>query len=262
MEEFENILMFTDNLVIKPETKITSDHIDAFYPSVNLKHPHSSKVFRSPEGEASSAVEFDFIYARNVSSILVKGSIWNGLGFSGSLTIKASNNNTDWENPLFTTTLTPNHQFGFGASIFPVKSYRYWRIEGSGSTYFELGNIFIGDKVYFEDVNFNLGWNKSIKDLSKTKKNDYGQTFSDKRNKIAQYSGKFDLLNISDAEKLEDVFAELGTTEPFWMILNHTNVIQTDFERHSGQFKLRSIPKKTNNHFQFYSMPISLDENV
>jgi hypothetical protein len=250
---------YSYNLVTQDQTIITPSSENAFFPASNLKKDFSSKVYRSTTDSAQ--VVFDFITIEPIDSVLIKAHYELGRGFNGSLTIEA-NGTDEWTSPAFTTTIDLVDQFNIGKTEFAEQNYRFWRVSGSGSNYLELANIFIGKSVSLTTNNIDFGWKHLKKDLSKSKENQYGQRFSNKRNKVDDISASYKLLNRDEYDVIVDMINYHGTTIPVWAYIDDTETIINNKERFAGQYYFTRSPSITNGSFRLYDLNLRLKETV
>lgn len=252
----DKIKFFYYNLVNQPATVITPSSQNVQFPAENLKHDFRTKVFRATT--ASASVVFDFITTEPVDSILIASHTLNGFGFNGALTIEANATNT-WGSPAFSTTLTPNHEFGFGATILESpESYRYWRVSGVGSTYFELGKIFIGSQ-YIPQRNIGIGFTFDSEDQSSYSETRYGQRFIDELPSRNNIRGQINLINKENVDPFFDFINYVGRKRPFWCILNNSGEVINDPFRFAGMFYFRERPQSKHVINGIYSFTLTMD---
>ena len=255
----EKVKFYYYNLVNQDATVITPSTEDAFFPASNLKHDFSTKVYRSTA--VSANVVFDFITAQSVDSILVKGHFIDGFGFTGSLTIEA--NSTDvWTSPAYSSTISVNSEFNIGIkTLATAQSYRYWRISGTGASYFELSNIFIGSS-FQPQRNVSRGFTFENRDLSVYKKNKYAQRYIDKVGDQLFLKGRINLINKTNVDAMFDFIDYVGKKNMFWVVLNESEEIINEKERLSGTFYFNKKPVASHVINGLYNFPISLEEAI
>lgn len=245
------------NLVDQSSTVISASNENSLFPTSNLKDPRKTKVFRSTN--ASDSVVFDFITAQAVDSIIVAGHPSDGFGFTGSLTIEANATNS-WGAPAFSTTLTPNSEFNFGLkTLTAAQSYRYWRVTGTGSSYFELGKIFIGS-YYQPSRNIGNSFSFENDDLSKVRENRYGQKFFDVIPSQKIIKGNVNLLDKTNVDAFFDFINYVGITKPFYCILNESEDIINEHERFSDMYFFKKRPVANHVIRGIYNFSVTLEE--
>jgi hypothetical protein len=243
MEQFKKIQFFYYNLVEQPATIITADSENSLFPLTNLKDTRSSKVYRSINDTAN--VVFDFISAEPVDSILVKGHFKQGVGFNGTLTIKANATNADWSNPAFQTTLVfnPKHNLGY-TLLDAAQEYRFWRIEADGSSYVELANIFIG-RAFEPSRNIQNGFAFENEDLSTTRRTRYGQKLSDIIADQKIIRGGIRLIEKENLSEFMEFIDYVGEHRPFYVILDPCGCVVDEVGRFAGHFQFPRRPTIT-----------------
>ena len=253
----KKIRFFYFNLVEQDSTVITGGSENSLFPANNLKDPRSTKVYRSTT--ASDNIVFDFVTIEEVDSILIRGHLFDGLGFNGSLTIEA--NATDsWGAPAFSTTLTPNSDFNFGyLSLSTAQSYRYWRVSGTASATFELADIFIG-KRFESSRSISRSFTYDNRDLSTFQRNRYGQKFVDEIADQKTISGNINLVDKSNIDDFIAFIDFVGKKKTFWMILDEDECVINDFERFAGKFSFNRKPRLTHVIKGIYNTRITMEE--
>ena len=247
------IQFFPTNLVTKDETIITVNNEDPFYPASNLRHPFTTKTYRTQEGTTTMQIVFDFKTAEEIDSCLIVDNSLDGFGFLSPVTIEA-NATSNFTSPAFTTTLSPSAKFGFGHVGFATQEYRFWRVTLTSTEYVELSNIYLGTKVQLTTNNIDFGWSYQNFDRSKFISNRYGQRFVDVINSQKRIRANFNLLNISEAEQIMDMFNEIGKTTPIWCVVDDSETIISDKERFAGYFYMDQRPTFTNSSFGLYDV--------
>jgi len=253
-----NINFFYYNLVEQTATTITATSVNAQYPLSNIKKPFSTMVFRSTA--ASDSVVFDFKDINEVDSILVRSTFATGWGH-GNLTIEA-NATDEWTSPSYSTTLVVDPDWDIAYKILSsAESYRFWRITGTGSSYFELSNIYIG-KRFVPARNFDFNWKVSSIDLSRSTENEYGQVFIDERSDIKEYSFEINLFDKDLLDSFNEFFGYCGKKIPFWLIVDIDEVFTNDSELFAGQFYFKSRPDIINTNFGIFKTSAGIRECI
>lgn len=236
----KKVQFFYYNLVDQDPTVITSGDENAQFPLSNLKDERSTKVYRS--NSASDAVVFDFVTIEPVDSILVRGHLFDGIGFLGNLTIEANPTN-DWTSPAFSTTLTPNPEYNMGYLSLPsTESYRFWRVSGSGAGYFELADIFIG-KSYESERNISLNFDFDENDMSTYRRNRYRQRFTDELPDQKIFNGRINLIKKENTPNFRKFINYVGEKKSFWMIPDESECVMEDFEILTAKYKFQRKPR-------------------
>lgn len=254
----KKIQFFHFNLVDQDATVITGGDENALFPASNLKDPRSTKVYRS--NSASESVVFDFITVEAVDTIIIRGHLFDSFGFNGALTIKANATDGGWGSPAFSTTLTPNNEFNFGfKSLASAESYRFWRIEGVGSTFFELADIFIGE-AFESSRSISRNFTFDNRDLSSFRRNRYGQKFVDEIADQRVISGNINLVTKDNIDEFFTFIDSVGKKKSFFFVLDESECIINDFERFSGRFSFNRKPVLRHVINGIYNTRVTMEE--
>lgn len=254
------VKFFVNNGITTDDTVLTASSEDAFFPASNLKNPFTTKVYRSVTGVTSANVVIDTLTSEEADSLLIKGSTIDGFGFNGDLTFEANGADV-WTSPAFSTTITPNSEFNLAIqTLSPSQNYRFWRVSGTGTSFFELSTIFIGKFVQMTTNNIDFGWSYINRDISKISRNRYGQRFIDQINDSDEIKATFKLLNKTELDIILDVFDTVGRHTPFWFIVDEDEIIVNDKERFFNSFYLTQRPEITNDSFGLYSLSFNIVE--
>lgn len=249
-----SLVFYNYNLVDKSSTVITATAESAYFPASNLKDPRRSKVFRN---EASSAqVVFDFITTETVDSICLVPHIKNGWGFT-SVTVQANATNT-WGSPAFTTTINTEidqeHEIAF--KEFASQAYRFWRLTFNGTTFTEVGKVFIGSKLDF-GRGPDLNWSMVENDMSVIQENKYGQAFIDEYGKRKLINVTYNYMDKNEVDNLFKVIDYNSITRPLFARFTCEDILN-NINRFSGYFYLAQNPEIVNPSYALYNASITL----
>lgn len=234
----EKITFLYNNNVRLDDTVITGGDENAQFPASNLKNYFSTKIYRS--NSASDNIVFDFGSAMNVDTVAIRGHLRDGL--QATSFILEAHTSDSWGAPSFTDTFTLNEEFNLGYKFLAAtQNYRYWRVSGTGSSQFELGNIFLGEKFQAQR-NISTTFKFENRDGSSYSDNEYGQRFVDERVDQKLLSGKLNLIDKNNVDEMFTFIDYVGKKKPFWVILDPDEVIMNDSERIAGLFMFRARP--------------------
>jgi hypothetical protein len=232
---------------------------DSFFPLSNIKHPFSTKVFRSSDGVTTVSFIIDLKTSAPIDTILLKGHAIDGLGVN-SVLLEASGT-LDFSSPGLSENLTLNHEYNLGYKFFNEQSFRYWKITlQNTSDYCELGNVFLGQATYLVSNNLDYNWKYMNVDRSKIDENRYGQRFVDKLNSQRMIEGVFNYLNKNEFETLNEIFDLHGKNKPLWAIIDSEGIIINEMETFAGQFYFQDRPEIINVAFGLYQATLKLVE--
>jgi hypothetical protein len=252
-----NMIFGNDNMLLTAQLSIVSGTADAQFPLDNVKHPFTTKVFRSTG--ASCSILIDLQSTQAVDLICIKGSSVDGLGFS-TATIEGS------ASPVFSGTpvsIDINTINAFAFKEMSSLSLRYWRLVLTGSSYVELSNIYIGVKTQMATNNLNIGFSYTSNTNNKVTKNNYGQKFVDTYNSIKTISGDVKYVNSTEYDTLNDIHVAHAENTPLWFILDSDNSIGVTDSKYmfSGMFYMKDLVWK-NIAPGLWDVNINLDEAV
>lgn len=249
------IKFYSGNLI--NQAVITASSENALFPASNLKHPFRSKVFRSQTN--SSNLVFDFQETSEVDSVIIVPDSQAGFGIStATLKLNATSNFTS---PAFTQACTFNTTHGIGYAEFAQQDFRFARLDLASSLgYCELSKVFIGKKIDFDgEVSIDMGWGYKLDTLSSTRKNLYGQRFTDSRPRQKKMNFSLRSLNPDELDQLLALYDSCGEEKPFFIRLGTTEIIN-DPDRFGGMFYMTDVPQIVNKSFRLYDLTISVEE--
>lgn len=255
----EKIKIVYLNLVDQDSTVITGSTEDPFYPASNIKDPRTTKKYRSTGTSAN--VVFDFVTTEAVDTIMVRGDALDGRGFTGTLTIEA--NATDsWGAPSYSNTLTfdDEHNIGF-LTLSSAESYRFWRISGSGSSFFELSNVCMG-QAFIPGRNMTTRFSYLERDLSSKTQNEYGQFFITEKNRRDEMNIEFKFLTKEQTDDFMTMFDAVGESKPIWVIPDNSEFFSLEKERFASQFYINDIPRYNHSIKGLYNISMRLIEVI
>lgn len=248
------ITFYSDNLL--SEADLLGDE-NALFPLSNLKDARRTKVFRSLTNQSQIIIDHGSVKA--MDSIMVVDSPRTGFGVS-SLTLELNSTN-NWASPAFSIELEINQTHGIAFAEFETKNFRFARlVMTSNNSYCELSNLFIGEKISFENgTGIDLGWSFKDKELSTIKENRYGQKFVDVITRQRELDFSIRSMNKDELDQVLQVYDSKGLTEPFFARIKAQDIVN-DADRFAGMFFLSSIPGITNRTFGLFDISFNLEE--
>ena len=262
-----NIKIITTNFLVNSETTITADSENSLFPISNIKDPRTTKVSRSQTGTLNNAYVADLKVATEIDTfMLVPDNIRGFAALTGTVTIKANIIDGAWGTAPFSTTLDITadvQKFKIGFKTFPAETFRFWQISVTNTQDFvEVSKMLLGKAITFKENNIDFGWSFEGKDNSKFRKNRYGQRFVDKRNVQKVFRRlDFRLMTPEEMEELTDGFAVVGTSEPFWLIIDEDDIVSNQSERFAGYFYfLRKVPATDNDSVEIFNLSFAVEE--
>lgn len=250
---------YSYNLVQQDQTLITASNEDANFPVSNIKDYRASKVFRSTG--TSSQIVFDFITTEPVDSILIIPHSLYGWGLNTPITIEANATNS-WGSPAFTTTITSgdlDQVHKIARKEFAEQNYRFWRISISGTSYAELGKIFIGQAINIGERGPDLNWSFIDQDLSTSTKNRFGQRFTDVLGKQKRFSVAFQYMDKDEVDSFFSIMDYNSTTKPLFVRFDCPDILN-NINRFAAYAYLDQIPEIINPSYALYSGSLTFEE--
>lgn len=207
----------TNNYILGADISVVTGGVNAQFPLLNLKHPFTTKVFRSVSGPSEILV--DLLQTRSVDSFAIVGNALSGLGVN-SISIYGSSTIDFTSSTEIEIDISTDYNTGF--KFFTPVSFRFWKIVCSSTVDFvELSNLYLGTRTTIVDNGLSLdSFNYKVEDNSEITENQYGQKFVDKRNKIESISGTFKFLNKDEYDQISDVYSLHGKHTPLWVVLD------------------------------------------
>lgn len=252
---------FINNYLDDADLEMISGTENAQYPLSNLKLNFTTKTFRS--NESSCSILIDLKATRPVDSFIIVG---NALGSFGLNSIKLYGSPTQDFGPSTERVVQFSAEHNVGYLLFSeAQEFRFWKLELVGvPSFVEVANFFIGQKATLADngLSANTFRFRQI-DLSQVSKNDYNQQFVDRRNKVTQISGEFQLLLKDEYDILLQVYNDHGNHTPIWVILdpdsclsNNGRWLYTGFFWIVGDMDATLVPP------QLFNIPLRLEQVI
>jgi hypothetical protein len=243
------------NYLTQDQTTFDIDAGDenSLFPIENIQDPHTSTVFRSPNGVNTIEFIADVKSLLPVNAFFIKGHPISGLGLN-TINIEASPTN-NFTSPAFSINVNIKHEYNLGYYLFDeAQSYRFWKFEiTSYGPYIELSNLYLGtETLTYENNTLDFGWDKTQEDTSKIKRNRYKQPFIDVINDVEMLGGSITNMHKAEYKSLHDLFNLTGRRNPFWFVLDNEGILIEDGQYIlSGQFYFEKRPSMKNNNVRF-----------
>lgn len=217
----------SNNLAIESATTYTllTGVANSQFPLDNIKHPFTTKVFRSTGNTVEILVDTKTSTTKNMFAVV--GNNTGGLGFT-ALSIYGSNTTNFSGSTEIVVDLSDKYNFGF--KKFDDVSFRYWKISLTGNgSYAELSNIFLGEQYGFDSNTLSVGGFEFVnEDNTKITSNEYSQKFITTYNTVKQIKGNFDFINREEFELLNYLYDTHGIRSPLWMIYDENDLSVDD----------------------------------
>ena len=219
-----NMAFGTDNIINNSTFTLLSGTENSQYPLTNISKSFTTKIFRSTG--SGCTLQIDFGQNVTLDTVMIVGNNLTGLGVD-SATIEFSPTTVFPGTAINTIDLSSDHNFGF--KYVTSGSYRYAKLVLTGTSYCELSNLYIGQRTEIANNNIDVSsFSYSIKENFKTKRNNYGQEFTDTYNTVNELSGTIKYVNLVEFEQLNNLYSEVGNTTPMWFIFDSSGDLSTD----------------------------------
>jgi hypothetical protein len=249
------IKFYATNLI--DQATISTDSENLLFPKSNIQHDFRTKVFRSTANTVR--IIFDLQETSAIDSLVIVDHPREGFGFSvGALMLNAT---SDFSSPAFSQDITISHTHGIAYAEFTQQEYRFAALDlVSTGGYCELSNLFLGKKIEFDSgAGPEFGWKFRDDELSTTKKNAWGQRFTDVKARQKKFSWDLKALNKTELDQMFELIDLCGETKPFFFRMGTTDMIN-DPDRLSGMYFISNVPDITNFSFGLWNMPMSVEE--
>lgn len=194
-------------------------------------------------------LKFDLGSSFNPKAFVLIGLRNTAIKISTTATVKLQGNDTDvWTAPSYDQALTYN-EFSmslFGETGLHTSALRYWRLLIQDPTnilgYVEVSNLYLGDFLTTDRGAVEFPLNAELVDLGNVSYARSGLSISDEVQLTEELRFGWNLLTVSEKEDLEDFTRQVGTTKPFFLILDPNEVFSGAFERNVKYVKFLNGP--------------------
>lgn len=176
--------------------------------------------------------QFDFGIATLPKAFCLIGPRNSPIKITPSAVIKIEGNETsNWSSPTSSITVDYDDEVLFSVNPEGLWSeqLRYARVQfvdnANPQGFVEIGALFMGN--FFEATRgaVQFPFQGNYVDRSRTVFSEGGQTFSDTREQTESFSVNWFGLTIAEKEEIDDVFASLGTSNPFFVQFDSDNTL-------------------------------------
>lgn len=233
---------------------------NAQFPLDNLKHPFTTKVFRSLGNTVSVLLDTKGSDIKNMFA--VSGNYYGGMGFN-AITIEGSASTVFDGSNIINVPFSDIYNFGF--IKFPNSTFRYWKITiTSSGTYTELSNIFLGEQIGLTTNTLAVsGFEYLNQDNASFSVNPFNQKFITSYNKIKRIKGSINYINREEFDTLKTVFDICGISIPVWFIYDESDATAINGRYiFSGYYYFTKSPSFQATGGQLWNSDIELEEVV
>jgi hypothetical protein len=182
-------------------------------------------------------IEWDMGIATNPKGFAVIGPRNKPISLSPGGTFKLQASYTsNWTTPVFETTITYNDNAFYQTSETGLadEAFRFWRFkieDQNPQGFVEVGSFMLGD--YFDPDRGAVQFPLTVSEVDRTDllTSEGGQTYSDIKQKTAEYRIRWAGLKKAYLEEFQDQFARYGTGVPFFVAMDSGSVFSTQAQR-------------------------------
>jgi len=251
-----NLTFLSENFVTTANLSVLVGDTDANFPVDNIKDVRTTKVFRSDSNTVE--IQIDLLVTQAIDAFAIAGNSVDGLGFT-SLTIYGSGSTDFSSSTPIVVDINAENNFGF--KFFTEASFRFWKLEFTGTgSYTEVSNLFLGKRQRLGQNSFSIGSFTYLNaDSSRVRFNTYSQPFVDKRSRFKNISGEIEYMNEAEYEILNEIILRHGITEPLWVITDPEGGTGVDTEFVFSVYGLlTAVPDISFSGFGIYNASLSL----
>lgn len=218
------ISFLATNLIDEATITVSSGGENAQFPLSNLKNSSPAIKFQSLTD--TSVILIDMLSNQTVDTVALKGDSTGELGII-TANLRYSNTTDFTGSPVLPITLSS--EFNAGIEFITEVDARYWELTLTAGTFCELGVLYMGKKLNLPQQSYSINsFRYGYQDKSTTRTNEYGQAFINSRNLQKSLSGQIQFATQSETETLDDMFRELGTSRPFWTVVDESSTALSD----------------------------------
>lgn len=214
-------------------------------------------------------IRWDFGISTNPKAFVMIGPRNSPIKITPTAVIKLQANETNnWTVPSYEKTITFNDSVmaEFSDTGLHTEELRYWRLLIEDITnangFVELGSIFLGDVFSPARGAVQFPLSAEYIDTSRTIFSEGGQTFSDERQKSESFSLDIEFLTTADKESIDSIFIEVGTSKPFFVVLDPDNAYSSTQNYMTRYVKFVSPPQWSLERPGIFSCRVNLREEL
>lgn len=240
--------------------------IDLVAPLVSVTYDLTSDERRNHW--PSEFIKFDAGLNAQSGFVALVGNLAKDFTISQSATITLKGNTIDdYTTPIISETLPITDLGSF--KFFEKAVCRFFKIEITdylnplGAEGIEVGNLYIGDWVNFEDRGIDSGFQYTLVDPSIIEATDNGQLYSDVKTLYKSFGGlSIGFLNIANRDFLNDIARRYGTRKPFYLCFDPLLNLSSDLSDLTVFCKFVSVPVYGHVVHNLFSTQFQIDEVV
>lgn len=165
------------------------------------------------------AVIFDLKTLEDIDSFAIFFDPRRGLQYSTNAQIRLQANQTlDFSSPSVDVLLTIDEDLKSVSHFFAAnQAFRFWRVKiidpQNSNGFVELPLVVLGFGISFTR-DLSNGFKFKKRDFSVVRRNQFGNSYSDKRPKVKRMEWNYSLMPFEDIQVLNQIYERVGKTEP------------------------------------------------
>jgi len=225
----------------------------------------------APRIHTSEYLNIDLGIAQHVSFVGLIGPLDEVFSLSGQAVVTISASNLpDLTSPAFSVqaTVTTGGVLEFiDGTDEDATTYRYWKIDINdrenidGSDSLKFGFCYLGNAKTFTTTNVAKGFGKTINDPTKKQTSEGGQLFFQTKPKYYTFkSMSVELMEQAERLEMEQLFYNLGVSEPMFMSIDPTECISVTTDEYTKYCVFERAPEFKHVFLDYYSVSLDMRE--
>ena len=241
-----NITFLSENHMLESQVTVTTGTTNAQFPVDNIKSDFTTKqariapaIFGSSPQKLGVRLLFQLESDEMIDTIALVPNSITGFGF-GSVSYKLSLTNSfdpDASTPVVNTIdLSSKYDFAIGQNEAELAKFVELTFEGVAG-FAEISKIFIGKRLTLSTSFSQSSFARTINRNDDVTENAFGNRFVDIRNSRATIAGTLPLLEQTDLNIIEDLYARHNGFIPIWVLVDPDSLL-FDEAGALGRFRL------------------------
>ena len=188
----------------------------------------------------SEWLKWDLGATSNPDVLVAIGKRSTGVNLTSSATITLQGSTTDdWTSPEYSQVITFDSRALIDLKTstdegLHTSALRYFRMKiinrDNPNGYVELSNIYLGEYYTPTTGKPQFPFKQSLADYSKVSRSDTGAAYATRNERADQYSVGWRFLTTTEKEALDEIYADVGTSKPFFVIMDSDTHFSSDIE--------------------------------
>jgi hypothetical protein len=233
----------------------------------------STSPFYADEMRAhtSESVICDLGVVTEVKCLAMIAPIDEAFGLSASAVVRLQGNNSNsWTSPTYNELATVTERGCFlHVPNATFSSYRYWRIyitdrlNAAGAGIKIASVIYLGGATVIGSSGVAKGFSRSTIDPSISMVSASGRKYFDSRQKYDVFTS-LSVQNVTEADRIliDNVFAEVGVTTPFFMSIDAFQAASNSIDELTRYVRFSKPPPQQNSFYKYYNIGLEFEEAI